>query len=58
MSGTVQWGLVRAPDGGIMGVHSLRTDVAAKKQANFPPPLEGLEGKGRTSEWEFSYVPK
>ncbi|MCE9569957.1 MAG: type II secretion system protein [Rhodocyclales bacterium] len=58
MSGTTQWGLVRAPDGGVMGVYSLRTDVLAKKQTNFPPQLAGLEGKTKTSEWEFAYTPK
>lgn len=58
MSGTAQWGLLRAPDGGIMGVFSLRDDVAARKQANFSQQLAGLEDKARTSEWVFSYVPK
>jgi hypothetical protein len=58
MSGTAQWGLVRAPDGGVMGVYSLRADVAARRQTNFPPQLAELEGKTRTSDWVFSYVPK
>ena len=58
MSGTAQWGLVRAPDGGIMGVYSLRDDVVAHRRTNFPAQLSGLEGKARTSEWQFSYVPR
>lgn len=58
MSGTAQWGLLRAPDGGIMGVFSLRDDVLARKRTNFSQQLAGLEGKARTSEWVFSYVPK
>jgi type II secretory pathway pseudopilin PulG len=58
MSGTAQWGLVRAPDGGVMGVYSLRTDVAARRQVNFPPQLSGLEGKAKTSDWVFSHVLK
>ena len=58
MSGTAQWGLLRAPDGGIMGVFSLHDDVVAWKRANFSQQLAGLEGKTRTSAWVFSYVPK
>lgn len=58
MSGTSQWGVLRAPDGGIMGVYSLRDDVVARRRTNFSRQLAGLEGKTRTSEWVFSYVPK
>lgn len=58
LSGTTEWGLVRAPDGGIMGVHSLRNNVAARRQGDFPPQLAGLEGKAHTSDWVFSYVPR
>lgn len=58
MSGAAQWGLLRAPDGGIMGVFSLREGVAARRQTNFPQQLAGLEGKTRTSDWVFAYVPK
>jgi len=58
MSGTAQWGLLHAPDGGVMGVFSLRDDVVARRRANFPQQLAGLEGKARTSDWVFSYVPK
>lgn len=58
MSGTTQWGLLRAPDGGIMGVFSPRQDVTARRQTNFPVQIAGLEGKVRTSEWVFYYVPK
>lgn len=58
MSGTTQWGLLRAPDGGIMGVFSLRDDVAAHRRTNFPAQLAGLDGKTRTTEWVFYYVPK
>lgn len=58
MTGTAQWGLLRTPDGGVMGVYSLRDDVVARRRTNFPRHLAGLEGKTRTSEWVFSYVPK
>ncbi|MFH1870213.1 MAG: type II secretion system protein [Pseudomonadota bacterium] len=58
MSGTAEWGLQRAPDGGIMGVFSLRDDIVAHRRVNFPRHLAGFEGKTRTSEWVFSYAPK
>lgn len=58
MSGTAQWGLVRAPEGGIMGVHSLRDNVIARRQGHFKEQLAGLEGKTRTAEWVFAYVPR
>lgn len=58
MTGTTQWGLLRAPDGGIMGVQSLRDGITARRQTNFPAQLAGLEGKAQTSEWVFYYVPK
>jgi type II secretory pathway pseudopilin PulG len=58
MSGRAQWGLLRASDGGIMGIHSLRDDVIARQRTNFPGSLAGLEGKSRTSEWQFTYVPR
>jgi type II secretory pathway pseudopilin PulG len=58
MSGTAQWGLLRAPEGGIMGVFSLRDDVVARRRTNFRLQLAGLEGKARTTDWVFSYVPR
>lgn len=58
MSGAAQWGLLRAPDGGIMGVFSLRDDVVAHRRTNFSAQFAGLEGKARTTEWVFAYVPK
>jgi type II secretory pathway pseudopilin PulG len=58
MTGTAEWGLLLAPEGGIMGVYSLRDDVVAQKRTNFPQRLAALEGKARTSEWVFTYVPK
>jgi type II secretory pathway pseudopilin PulG len=58
MSGDANWGLARAPDGGVMGVYSLREDVVAYRRTNFLEPLSGLDGKMRTSEWQFTYVPK
>jgi hypothetical protein len=47
MTGKVQWGLVAAPSGGIMGV---RSTSAAK-------PVRVLEGAGSYAEWTFTYAP-
>ena len=50
------WGLVKAPDGGIMGVHS-RAEGRPIKEANFPPALAGFEGAKRYADWKFVFVP-
>lgn len=51
------WGLVTAPQGGIMGVYSL-ADGKPIKQANFPAVLEWEGGKSSYAEWKFVYVPR
>ena len=54
MTGRTEWGLVRAPDGGIMGVHSLSQETPIKT-ANFDLADKDLEGKTKYSEWKFVY---
>jgi hypothetical protein len=56
MSGTPQWGLVAAPQGGIMGVHSL-SEAAPIKSGNFAARDRALEGAARYADWQFAYVP-
>lgn len=51
-----EWGLVQAPTGGIMGVHSL-SEQTPLKSANFEPKDKEFEEKEKYSEWEFVYVP-
>ena len=51
-----EWGLVRAPDGGIAGVHSLSEDKPLKS-GGFAGRDRDFEGKSRYSEWRFVYVP-
>ena len=53
MTGRAEWGLVRAPDGGILGVHSL-SDERPIKTANFDLVDQEFEGKSKYSEWIFS----
>ncbi|OHC67883.1 MAG: type II secretion system pseudopilin PulG [Rhodocyclales bacterium RIFCSPLOWO2_02_FULL_63_24] len=56
MTGTADWGAIAAPEGGIMGVHSLST-VTPIKQGNFPPRFGEFEGKRSMAEWRFVYRP-
>lgn len=57
VSGKAEWGLIQAPEGGIMGVHSL-SDEAPLKTADFAEADESLEGKTQYSQWAFVYRPK
>lgn len=54
ITGKDTWGIVRAPDGGIMGVHSL-SDAAPLKTASFAPVDRAFEGMTRYSAWQFVY---
>jgi type II secretory pathway pseudopilin PulG len=51
-----EWGLLLAPQGGIIGVHSL-AEGKPIKQENFPTVLEWEGGKSRYVDWQFIYVP-
>lgn len=50
------WGLVQAPQGGIMGVYSLAPGQPIRR-ANFPAELGWEEGGASYAEWRFVYVP-
>jgi type II secretory pathway pseudopilin PulG len=56
MTGGRDWGLVNAPEGGIMGVYSL-SEAPALKTANFAEADRDLEGKARYSDWKFTFQP-
>jgi type II secretory pathway pseudopilin PulG len=51
-----QWGLVRAPTGGIMGVYSL-AEGRPIKRANFPAELGWPGGKPSYADWQFVFLP-
>lgn len=51
-----KWGLVLAPQGGIMGVYSLAEGMPIR-QANFLAPLTGFENKTSYADWKFVYIP-
>ncbi|MBU1482174.1 MAG: type II secretion system protein [Gammaproteobacteria bacterium] len=50
-----QWGIVTAPEGGIMGVHSL-SDAATIKNTNFGYADMSFEGTSKYSDWQFIYT--
>jgi type II secretory pathway pseudopilin PulG len=56
LTGKSEWGVVKAPDGGIMGVYSLSED-SPKKVANFGFANREFEGASKYSDWKFLYNP-
>ena len=50
-----EWGIVRAPDGGILGVHSLSHGRPAKR-AGFGDPYEDFASAASYQDWRFVYV--
>jgi len=57
VSGKEEWGLVRAPDGGIAGVHSL-SEEKPLKSGGFAVRDKEFEAKEKYSDWKFIYVPQ
>jgi type II secretory pathway pseudopilin PulG len=51
-----EWGLVKAPDGGIQGVYS-HSESAPLKTGNFRQRDAELAGAGRYADWKFVYNP-
>jgi type II secretory pathway pseudopilin PulG len=56
LSGKAEWGLVEAPEGGIMGVHSL-SEALPIKTGNFARPDEPFAEATRYADWQFIYTP-
>lgn len=52
-----EWGLVKAPDGGIAGVFSL-SELAPMKVDGFTAENAGFEGAQKYSDWKFVYRPR
>lgn len=55
ITGKDDWGLVRGPDGGIAGVHSLSEDRPLKS-GGFAVRDKEFEGKQKYAEWKFVYT--
>jgi type II secretory pathway pseudopilin PulG len=52
MTGRPDWGLMRGPGGGIVGLYSQST-ARPLKIANFPPEYESFAGATSYAEWRF-----
>ena len=52
-----EWSLVKAPDGGILGVHSVSDDKPFKN-ARFKARDAAFEGAQKYSDWKFVYMPQ
>ena len=51
-----EWGVVMAPEGGIMGVHSL-SDAKPIKTSGFNDADLSFEGTEKYTDWVFAYLP-
>ncbi len=56
VTGKDEWGLVKAPDGGVAGVFSTSEDKPLKS-GGFAVRDKEFEGKEKYSDWKFSYAP-
>ncbi|MGH8631787.1 MAG: type II secretion system protein, partial [Burkholderiales bacterium] len=54
MTSKLEWGLVRGPGNGIIGVYSL-SEARVLKTAGFPERYADFEGKESVAEWKFMY---
>lgn len=55
ITGKNEWGFVKAPDGGILGVHSL-SEEKPLKIAGFRVRDAGLEGAAKYADWKFIHT--
>lgn len=56
LTGRPDWGILRAPDGRIAGIHSMSAS-AVIRETGFPAGLEGFEKARRHDEWIFTVTP-
>ena len=56
VTGSKEWGLVEAPGGGIMGVHS-KSEAQPIKTGNFVLADKAFEDAQRYADWQFFYKP-
>ena len=54
--GGKEWGIVKAPDGGVLGVYSL-SEEKPLKTGNFKLRDAGFESAQRYADWKFIYSP-
>lgn len=51
-----EWSIVKAPDGGVMGVHS-KSEAKPIKVAGFSLANKSFENAQKYSDWQFVYTP-
>jgi len=56
MTGSPEWGLVKGPEGEIVGVYS-RSEETPIRQANFGSRYDNFSGAQHYSDWKFLFVP-
>jgi type II secretory pathway pseudopilin PulG len=56
VTGKAEWGIVKAPDSGIMGVYSL-SGSKPLKAANFRLQDQGFDNSTTYSDWKFVHTP-
>jgi type II secretory pathway pseudopilin PulG len=56
VTGTAEWGMVKAPDGGIMGVHS-RSEAPPIKKTGFKLRDRDFEAAKTYADWKFLFTP-
>jgi type II secretory pathway pseudopilin PulG len=52
-----EWGMIRAPDGGVMGIHS-RSEAEPIKRAGFRDADAEFAAAKKYSDWRFVYEPQ
>lgn len=55
ITGGTEWGIVKSPDGGIMGVYSL-SERRPIKQDGFDAELGDMAGKSSYQDWKFVFM--
>lgn len=56
ITGEAEWGIVEAPGGGIMGVHS-RSEAQPVKRGGFSLANKTFQDARRYADWQFFYTP-
>ena len=56
VTGSNEWGIVKAPDGGVMGVFSL-SEAKPLKRANFKVVDRDFEKAEKYADWKFVFLP-
>lgn len=53
---SADWGIIRAPDGGVMGIYS-RSNRKPFKRAGFSIEMSSFSSANTYQDWKFSYQP-